>query len=177
MAYADFHNELLDLVATITGAVRTDPDDPTRSATLFTSVETAQISIIEFMNEGVEGGQGRPAPPYWAVQVGDLVPDDGFGSQTFFRAPVTIAVLDAIGNETTNPTQESIHAAIEAVRAAIDAPTANHQYFWRIERGRVDSSANNSVFRALTAESKAGILAATLSWTPGLQVYIYAGAE
>lgn len=170
MAYSDFQDELISVVATATGTTPSNTDgDP---QTLFTSVEAARLSIVEFMNDALAGNRGRPAPPYVAVQVGSEVPEEQYSADGgFFRSPVTIAYIDATGNPDTTPDQKSVHAAIEAIRSRIDAYDASFETFWRVERGAIDTSDSNVVFRNLASDSKVQIVAGTLTYSPGLQTY------
>jgi hypothetical protein len=161
--FAEFKEEFMGLVAQATGLVQTEG---TEKATLFTSIEAANLSIIEFMNDGLKGNRGRPAPPYAAVQIGalNLDPDWGVSSQTY-RAPVTVGIVDATANDAT---QESVAALLEAIQALIDDPAANFTTFQPCERSSIDVSESNPVFQALGSNSKVDIIAGTITWEPGL---------
>lgn len=172
MAYSAFHDELLALFATATGTHLKGASTSSPSQTLFTSVEAARLSLVEFMKDGLAGNKGRPAPPYGAVQIGRMIPDEQMSAAGgFYVAPVTFALVDALGNTVATPSQKTVHTILESFAATIEASSANFTNFWREERGAIDSSEENVVFRALASESKVQIVAATLTYSPGLRLY------
>jgi hypothetical protein len=147
MAYSAFHDELLALFATATGTHLKGASTASPSQTLFTSVEAARLSAVEAMKDGLAGNRGRPAPPYGAVQIGQMVPDVQMNAAGgFYMVPVTFALVDALGNTTTTPSQKTVHAILESFAATLESPTASFTNFWREERGAIDSSEENVVF-------------------------------
>ena len=169
MAYSAFQNELMSVIATATGThpKGTSTSDPAQ--TLFTAVEASRASVVETMKDGLAGSRGRPSPPYVVVQVGKLVHDSEWGARSrTYRSPVSIAIIDALGNTTTTPGQKSIHEIAEAIADAIDNAASFTTFQAPPERAEIDSSETNPVFMALAVDSKVQIVAAVVTWSPGL---------
>lgn len=169
MAYAAFQAELLSLLAAATG---THPGGGSQPQTLFTSVEALNLSIVEYVKQGLRGGP-IPPPPYVVVLVGALAhdPEWGVASRTY-HAPVTVAAILA---RSTGATQDDAHALVQAAADAIDdgdlPPAGQFATFQSPpERAGIDSSENNVVTQGLAADSRVQIVAATANWTPGLLV-------
>ena len=162
MAFADFKTEFLGLVAGVTG---TFPSGGAERQTLFTDIETAGISIVGYMDDGDRGDEGRPAPRYAAVEIGRTTHDTQWGVRgKTYRAPVTVALLDLAANST----QDQVRTVLETLATQIDDGFSFTNFQSPPERGEIDSSAQNVVFRAISLESKGGIVAATLTYQPGM---------
>lgn len=163
--YADFQDEVMATIATATGTVLSD--DASKQ-TLFTSVEAAALSLVSFMNDGIAGSRGRPAPPYAAVQIGEMVHDPEWGARSrTYRAPVTVAYINSCES---GATQKTVHVVAEAVADAIDNDASFNTFQAPPERATIDSSEANPVFMTLAVQSKVDIVAAVVTWSPGLLI-------
>jgi hypothetical protein len=160
--YTDFQNEVLDAIAGVTGLVKAGG----ASQTLFTSVEAAQISVIEYINDSDSEGK-RPMPPYGAVQIGQDTHDPEWGVRSRTRrAPVAFALLDTYAN---GATQESVREMLEAVADALDFGSFT-TFQSPPELAEIDASDGNTVFMALGADAKGEIVAGIVRWEPGLLI-------
>lgn len=164
-----FQAELYALIgATLTEITVPNAGGSTRP-TLFTTVQALQKSIVEFAKDGI-ASQGRPAPPYLFVEIGQFVPDSGLNLDNE-RAPVAFYYVDAASASHT-PSQIYVNGRLKALKDALDSQTAAFTTFCPVEYGRIDSSPSNPITKALVAESSVQIAGGMLVYEPGFIVNI-----
>lgn len=132
--------------------------------TLFTTEQALKLSIIEFMKDGLEGGQGRPAPPYAFVDIGNSAPAEWTINQDVQVTPMIIYYVDC-DHDSHVATQQYVSAKLWAMKRAID--DSSFTTFEPVEYGAVDVSPSNPITNALEAVSKVRLIGGMVYWRPG----------
>jgi hypothetical protein len=159
-AYQDIATEIVPIAATACSL----GEAPSGMINTYSVFQGVYKSFVE------EVKAGRIALPCLVSDFGDFTPDTEFGLNSIRTKRVAVAFhyITQIGG--TNGTQDGVCAAAEAIGLAFDDHPGGFTTVQVFEPCTIQSNIDSPIMAALAAGSKAGLIGASVSWTPGFQV-------